>query len=412
MNRFNVLAFTHSNLGLDEIGRLHLELGQVVPCMNRLKNHLGLNEIMYLSTCNRVEFVFVTDNEVNDVFIGSFLQSFNSTWDQDVVERYVRKSKSWNGINAVNHLIEVASSVDSMVLGEREIITQVRMAYDFSKEHQLSGDMIRVVIRQTIETAKKVYTETSIATKPVSVVSLAFYKLKEKNIPRDARIIVVGSGATNTNMCRFLIKEGYHNFTIYNRTVENAEELGRFTGGAVRPLSQLAHHQEGFDILVSCTASSEPVITPAVFKKLTGDEKEKKVVVDLAIPADVDPGVLQTAQVEYIGVSLLKTIADVNLHERRKELIRVRQIIYESVEAFKEIFRMRQVELKMRAIPERVKEIRSIAVNEVFSRELSQLDPGSKEVLEKILNYMEKKYIGVPMLIAKELFAKTEENQV
>jgi glutamyl-tRNA reductase len=412
MNRFNVLAFTHSNLGLDEIGRLHLEADQVVPCMNRLKDQLAISEIMYLSTCNRVEFVFVTDNEVDDVFIGSFLRSFNPGLDNDLVTRYVSRSKSWNGINAVNHLIEVASSVDSMVLGEREIITQVRTAYDFSKAHQLSGDMIRVVVRQTIETAKKVYTETSIATKPVSVVSLAFHNLEEKNLSRDARIIVVGSGTTNTNMCRFLKKEGYRNFTIYNRTVENALELGRFTGGVVKPLSALADHTEGFDILVTCTAAAEAVITPAVFRKLAGDEQDKKVVVDLAVPADVDPKVQNLPQVDYIGVGLLKTIADVNLQERRKELIRVRQIIYEAVEAFKEIFRMRQVELKMRAIPERVKEIRSTAVNEVFSRELSQLDAGSKEVLEKILNYMEKKYIGVPMLIAKELFSRTEENQV
>ena len=105
----------------------------------------------------------------------------------------------------------------------------------------------------------------------------------------------------------------------------------------------------------------------------------------------------------------MKKIADVNLKERRKELIKVRQIIYDAVEEFKEIFKLRQVELKMRSIPEKVKEIRALAVNEVFSKELKDMDENAKQVLEKILDYMEKKYISVPMVMAKEMMTNTNE---
>ncbi len=403
MIRFNVIAFTHNSIGLDEIGKFHVESDAIVDRMNLIKQEMNLSEIMYLSTCNRVEFIFVAEEEVDGDFLALFLKAFNSVWDHARIQMYLEKAKCWNGINAVNHLIEVASSVDSMVIGEREIITQVRNAYDFSKTNNLSGDVIRVVIRQTIETAKKVYTETTIANKPVSVVSLAYHSLNEKQLELNARVVVVGAGVTNTNMCRFLKKHGFRNYIIYNRSLDKAEVLARFTGGVARPLSELKNHSEGFDILVSCTGSQDHIITSDIYKILVGKDSGKKVVIDLAIPSDLDPHLVKKYPIDHISVEYLKTIADSNLKERKKELIKVRQIIYEKVEEFKEIFKMRQVELKMRSIPERVKEIRSTAVNQVFSKELSQLDSGSKEVLDKILDYMEKKYVSVPMLMAKEM---------
>lgn len=403
MVRFNVIAFTHNSIGLDEIGKFHLETESIVDCMNKIRKEMNLTEIMYLSTCNRVEFIFVAEEKVDDDFLALFLKAFNPEWDHRRIQIYIDKAKCWNGINAVNHLIEVASSVDSMVIGEREIITQVRGAFEFSRANNLSGDIIRVVIRQTIETAKKVYTETTIANKPVSVVSLAYHSLNEKYLELDAKIIIVGAGVTNTNMCRFLKKHGFRNYTIYNRSLDNAEVLARFTGGIAKPLFELNEHSSGFDILVTCTGSQDRVITPEIYKNLIGKDESKKVVIDLAVPADLDPSLLKKYRIDYISVEFLKTIADNNLKERKRELIKVRQIIYEAVEEFKEIFKMRQVELKMRSIPERVKEIRSTAVNQVFSKELSQLDAGSKELLEKILDYMEKKYVSVPMLMAKEM---------
>lgn len=380
--------------------------------MNQLLSELDLTEIMYLSTCNRVEFIFATQLEVDDRFIHRFLLCFNSSFDEKAIDNYLEKVKHWNGVNAVNHLIEVASSVDSMVIGEREIITQVRNAYDFSREHKLSGDIIRVVVRQTIETAKKIYTQTSIATKPVSVVSLAYHKLCELKYALNARVVVVGAGTTNTNMCRFLKKHGFSNFIIYNRSLDKAEVLARFTGGIARPLSELKNHLEGFDILITCTAAHNHIIDKPIYEQLLSSEKNQKTIVDLALPSDLDPQLVQTFPIQHISVEFLKTIADANLKERKKELIKVRQIIYEAVEEFKEIFKMRQVELRMRAIPERVKEIRATAVNQVFSKELSQLDNNSKEVLDKILDYMEKKYVSVPMLMAREMLMKKEAEEI
>jgi glutamyl-tRNA reductase len=114
-----------------------------------------------------------------------------------------------------------------MIVGEREIITQVRNAFELCKKNGLTGDFIRILLRHTIETAKRVYTETTIATKPVSVVSLAYHKLRDMNISLDARFLIIGAGVTNTNMSKFLRNHGFKKFTVYNRTLSKAENLAK-----------------------------------------------------------------------------------------------------------------------------------------------------------------------------------------
>ena len=405
LERFNIIAFTHAGIGLKKLGQFHLEQEEIVTKMNALKKALHLSEIMYLSTCNRVEFIFVTANELPEHFTTQFVQNFNADWDAAYVESIQKKARLWNGINAVNHLIEVASSLDSMVLGEREIIAQVRNAYDFAHKAKLSGDTLRVIIRHTIETAKKVYTDTSISEKSVSVVSLAYRELMKKSIPLSARILIIGSGITNQNMCKFLAADGYRNFVVFNRTLENAKQLAETYNCEGKALKDLATYKNGFDVIVTCTGAAGAVLTKSIYTAILPDSKQKHII-DLAIPNDVETSVYKAFSVNYISVETLQKTADNNLLERRKELLKVRQIIFEALEEFKKIFEMRQVEIKMRDIPNRVKEIRQTAITQVFSKEIDELDEKSKAVLDKVLNYMEKKYVSVPMIMAKNMLTK------
>lgn len=405
MERFNIIAFTHAGIGLKKLGQFHLEKDEITAKMSALKKALRLTEIMYLSTCNRVEFIFVTADELPKTFLSEFIRNFNSDWDEPYVESVRKQARTWNGINAVNHLIEVASSLDSMVLGEREIIAQVRNAYDFAKEASLSGDNLRVIIRHTIETAKKVYTDTSISEKSVSVVSLAYRELMKKSIPLNARILIIGSGITNQNICKFFEEDGYRNFIVFNRTLENAKSLADKYGAEGKALKDLGTYKNGFDVIVTCTGATGAVLTKDIYNAILSDSKQKHIV-DLAIPNDVEQSVHKAFSVNYISVETLKKTSEKNLQERRKELLKVRQIIFEALEEFKTIFEMRQIEIKMRDIPNHVKKIRHIAINEVFSKEINELDEKSKEVLDKVLNYMEKKYVSVPMIMAKNMLTK------
>ena len=406
LNNFHIIAFTHRNLGVSEIGKLHIEDLMQEACLKNTKIVLGIEELMFLSTCNRVEFIFCADNLPDYDFLKRFFTTLYPDFSEDQVSYFAQNADVFSKIDAVEHMLSVASSIDSMVIGEREIITQVRNAFESSKKMQLTGDFIRLVIRQTIETAKKVYTETSIATKPVSVVSLAYHKLRDMNIPLDARVLIIGAGTTNNNMSRFLRKHGFKNFVVFNRTLANAETLAKDLKGNAYSLEDLKNYTAGFDVIITCTGSESHIITPEIYTQLLQGEQDRKVVIDIALPQDLDPKVQEHHNVSHISVEVLQKISNQNLKERSKEIQHVEEIIAEAIFDFKYLHKVRTVEIAMREVPQKVKEIREVAVNEIFKSELDLLDDNSREVLDKIIGYMEKKYMSVPMLMAKEILLK------
>lgn len=406
LDQFNIFAFTHRNIDLSEIGHLHIADDVQEERLQQVKAVLQIDELMFLSTCNRVEFIMVSQTPANETFIASFFRTLYPDFSDEQINFYVGNTERFEGQNAIEHLLSVAASIDSMVIGEREIITQVRKAFDESKRMNLTGDFIRLTIRHTIETAKRVYTETSIATKPVSVVSLAYHRLKELNVPLSARILIVGAGVTNSNMSKFLKKHGFKNFTIFNRTLAKADTLAKELSGNAFPLSELNSYNKGFDVMFICTGSDFHLISPEIYTQLLQGEMDKKIVIDLALPQDIDPTIVANNNLTHISVEYLQKISNENLKERSKEIQHVEEIIQEAIFEFKSIERIRSVELAMRAVPEKVKEIKSVAINEVFKNELNELDEKSLDVLEKVLGYMEKKYISMPMLMAKEILLK------
>jgi glutamyl-tRNA reductase len=325
--------------------------------------------------------------------------------DAELRRSFIHAAEVYDGDAAIEHVLRVASSIDSMVIGEREIITQVRSSFENCKRMELTGDFIRLLMRHTIETAKKVYTHTSISTKPVSIVSLAFHRLQELRLPLDSRVVLIGAGITNTSMARFLFKHGYRNFTVFNRTLSNGKKLADEINGKALPLSELTHFKDGFDILISCTSSEDHILSPFVYEQLLQDDVDKKVVVDLAIPYDLDPSVPELFDVKHISVDDLKLVSEANLKERAKEIEHVERILFEELAQFAHIVKLRQVELAMRDVPMKVKDIKRTAKS-VFARDIETLDPAAREVLENMLNFIEKKYMSVPMKMAKEILIK------
>lgn len=362
---------------------------------------------MYLSTCNRVEFTLVSPQEYNKNFRAAFFTALLGADRAADIALAVEKATVFIGEDVLRHSCEVAASLDSLVVGEREIITQVRNAYEQCQALGLTGDTIRVLVKKTIETAKTVYTNTDIARNPVSVVSLAYRKLKALQVPLDAKFILIGSGVTNTAMARYLKKHGYENFAVFNRTLENAHKLAVELGGTAYELPVLENYSEGFDVIVTCTASEGTVITEKIYRALVGEDRKRKVVIDLAVPNDLDPAILNNWDVNLIAVSNLNDVAAENLKERGDSVADCHAIIDNAVVEFRGQFRMRQVEIAMQSVPEKVKEIRRTALTSVFADEINGLDAHSKEVLDKVISYMEKKYISVPMKMAREIL--TEE---
>ena len=406
MELFKTIAFTHKTTELKDIGRLHIQDDELNERLSHLKTSLKLDELLYVSTCNRVEFMMVSNQELDEAFRRKFFSAFNTKWSSEEIDWAVNHSRTFEGEKSLRHLFYVSSSIDSLVVGEREIITQVREAYEKCNELNLVGDRMRLLVRSAIETAKLVYTQTQIAQNPVSVVSLAYRKLRQQEIDHPPHILIIGAGQTNQTMALYLKKAPFAKVTVFNRTLAKAQELAELLQGEARPFDALSEFREPFDILITCTGASQPIINNRLYRQFIGDDLSQKVVVDLAVPSDIEQEVLRKNNINYIGIENLKDEARKNLEQRQNELEVCKRLIQDKMNEFEHVLRELKVEISMKKIPQIVKEIRARAVTQVFQKELDELDPKSREVLEKMMEYMEKKYISVPMKMAKEIMLK------
>lgn len=408
MDSFKVIAFTHKTLPLELIGKLHLTQDEQTNVLGALKINFGFEELLFLSTCNRIELLIRSSMEINKTLIKEIALFLNSRLNNVETTSLSEAAEVYEGQQGVEHILKVASSLDSLVVGEREIITQVRKAYDFCNLLGLTGDFIRLLIKQTIETAKDIYTNTDIAKNPVSVASLAYRQLRQLGIKNDARIVFIGSGETNTILASYFQKHKFANFTVFNRTLENGKKLAALLNGKAFELSALKDFKEGFDVMVVCTSSSEVIITEEIFTTLKREGNSKKVIIDLGLPSNVHESVAKDKQVNYIDINSLKVQAEANLQLRKNEIVKCEEIILGRALQFNALYAERRIELAFGQVPKQVRAIKDLAMNEVFAKEINLLDIQGKEVLEKVLSYMEKKYNAVAIKTAKEVFLSSK----
>ena len=403
MKYLKVIAFTHKHIDLKDLGKFVICNESLESSLESVRAKFDIPEIFYVGTCNRVEFVFTAEQSLTADFVRGFIQALNLPIPQEQVDIFSSQVSVYEDIEALNHLLRISCSLESLVVGEKEILAQVRRAYETCRAAGFTGDYLRLVMNRVVKTAKEVYTNTAIARKPISVVSLAYRKLRELKMCTNSRILIIGAGETNKNISKYLQKYKYSNFAIFNRSLNNAQVLADELGGKAFGLEDLKTYKEGFDVIITCTSATEPIITEEIYQSMLNGDTSRKVIVDLAVPNDTCPKVLENNPLTFIEVHSLQEIANSNLQERYEELIFAENIIEQNIQEFKPVLKQRRVEIAMREIPEKIKEIRDTAVNRIFADEIESMDDNSREVLARVMNYMEKKYISLPMIMAKDI---------
>ena len=407
MKYLKVIAFTHKQIELKELGKLVICQENLTEKLQHLKAQFQIPEIFYLATCNRVEFVMASSEPVNKDFTQKFIDALNIGLCPMHMDTFINGASIYEDQEALNHLLRTSCSLESLVVGEKEILAQLRKAYECCREAGLTGDYLRMVMNTVVKTAKEVYTHTNISRHPISVVSLAYRKLKDLKQCSNSRVIIIGAGETNRNIAKYLQKHKFSNFAVFNRTLANAQKLAADLNGEAFDLEALKDYNKGFDVIITCTSATQPIITTEIYKTLLNGEDGKKTIVDLAVPNDTAAEVLEQFSVNYIEVNSLNEVAKKNLQERYQELVHAERIIEQNMDEFLPLLKQRRVEVAMRQVPEKIKEIKHTALNTVFADEVQGLDEQSRLILEKVINYMEKKYISVPMVMAKEIMINT-----
>lgn len=409
MQRYKIVTISHKTTHLQTLKEYLVvdasEQDYPAQTLRRIKEALGIQELLYLNTCNRVTFFFTSEHDVDNEYLLHFFKQVNPQFTDELIEKHASKVLTFEGDAAIRHLFGVAASLDSLVLGEREILGQIKQAFTLAKQYGLSGDAIRLAVDNCILFAKKIYSETRIGEKPVSVVSLAFRELLNRGISPEAKLYIIGAGQTNHLMANLLVKYGFKNVKVFNRTLAKAEELAqRFIGGKGYTLEDLSTEKDAPDFILTCTGAHGFVLNKAHFENWQVNPKVPFTIIDLAIPADTDTELLEKYSIDYIDVPSLKLLAEQNMEFRRQELVKAYALLDAFIDEFFMKFKERQLELAFSHIPQQVKELKRFAVEEVFSKDLEGVDDNAREVLDRIISYMEKKYISIPMKSAKVAF--------
>lgn len=405
---FKVITITHKTTSIQRLKDYLVDddsdetSGYPVNRLNELKESFQMEELLYLNTCNRVTFFFTNTREIDHKFLADLFHFINPAIKEDLIERHINVTQVYSGAEALEHFFSVSASLDSLIVGEREILGQIKEAYANSHKYGLCGDSIRLAIEKTIVFSKKIYNETKISEKPISVVSIAFRQILEHLPTKETPILMIGAGQSNVQLTNFLVKHGYDNIHIFNRTLEKAQVIADKTNGKAYPLSELKNFKEHFNVVISCTSAKEYVLTKETFEQLNTDINHHYTILDLAVPRDIDPRIVDAYQVNYFDVASLEERAKTNLAFRQKEVVVAKTILEGCMQEFDEVFRQRQLELALLEIPEEVKALKTKAMTEVFGKDIDQLDDNAKAVLENVMAYFEKKYIGIPMKIAKK----------
>ncbi len=314
------IAFTDENTGI---------------ALDSLKTNSGINEALLLSTCNRVEVLLVTDDA--SVAIDSakkFIAEFNNiplTQFEDSL--YIHR-----GDEAVRHVFRVASSLDSMIVGEPQILGQIKDAYKTATEKKISGVIINRLLHRTFFVAKRVRTETGIGDSAVSI-SYAAIELARKIFGDldGKRVLLIGAGEMAELAVEHLIRNRASDIRVANRTFEHGLKLARkFNGQAVR-IEELIDCLKVADIIISSTGSPGFILTHAQVKGMIRKRRNRPLFfIDIAVPRDIDPDINKLANNYVYDIDDLKGVIEDNVEERNREAIKGERIVDEAVIRFRE----------------------------------------------------------------------------
>ncbi len=402
LDGFKILTVTHRRTSLQHIEKFvvaHADEPFLREKLESLKADFGLAEMVYLATCNRVMFLFYTETATPSSFQTNFFQYLNPSLSEHFIAENVTLHE---GRAAAEHLYRVAASVDSLVVGEREILRQLREAYDRCQAWGLTGDHLRIAMQGAVVAAKEVYTDTRLGDKPVSVVSLAMREMQKAKLPKTARILMVGAGQTNVLVAKFLAKNGFHNVAVFNRTLERAQRIAKTVGGRAFGFDELDQYTEGFDCLIVCTGATKAVVDNELYIKLLAGEIGPKTIIDLSVPNNVCKEVVANHDVHFIEIEGLRALAHENRSFREREVSAATELLNRHLAEFEAAVRNRRIERALRQVPAEVKAVKEYAMNKVFKKELDVLDDSTRELLERMMDFMEKKCTGIPIKVAKQ----------
>jgi len=332
-----VVYCNHHTADLAVRERLTFSRAQLPGAYAALREAFPRSEWVVLSTCNRIEVYTAQEDPAqgpSQQDVARFFADFHhvplAEFFDDLLER--------TGPDVVRHLFQVASSLDSMVLGEPQIVAQVKEAYALAQTHAASGPLTNSLFQRALNVAKRVRSETRLAEGRVSIASVAIGDFGQRIFDRfdDKKVLVIGAGEMAVETLRYLEAEGARQVIVTNRTGERAEQLAADCGGTASPFEELDRLLAEADVIVSTTGATPPLVDRARFERIRKQTSAKAVLVlDLGVPRDFEPAVANIDENVFLFcIDDLEAVCEKNRRARVREVERALAIVDQETEKF------------------------------------------------------------------------------
>ncbi len=399
-----LLGVNHKKTPLEVREKLALSSGYEEP-LAALGAIDGLREYYLLSTCNRVEILVSTDDaEAVEKKLAGFL--FGDALSPDEYEKHLY---CYRDAEAIHHLFMVAASLDSMIVGESQILGQLKEAYRWSSEKKCTGPILNKLLHKSFSVAKRVRSETRIGSSAVSI-SYAAIELAKKIFGSldDKRVLLIGAGEMAELAAEHLVGNGARDVVVANRTLERALDLAkRFNGRAVG-LDELLEQLGQVDIIVSSTGAPGIILHRDDVKPLMRNRRNKPLFfIDIAVPRDLDPALNDLDNVYLYDIDDLNNVVELNKAERDKEAIKASRIVDEEALKFKDWQAGLAVTPTLAALREKGNTIARMELERTLPR-LQGLSAKERKSVEKMASAIVSKLLHDPMLFLKSESCKDQ----
>jgi glutamyl-tRNA reductase len=367
-----------------------------------------VKEAFFISTCNRMEVLFTTSTL--DQGIGQVVRHLAALYDETpgALKPYLY---IYLDHEAVKHLFRVACSLDSMVVGEPQILGQIKRAYRDAVEAKTSGVILNRLLHRSFSVAKRVRTETQIGSSAVSI-SYAAVQLAKKifhNL-QGKKAMLVGAGEMAELAAEHLLGQGVSEIVVANRTLNRALALARRFKGITVPLEELGQELSRVDIIISSTGSPEPVISAQQVKtQMRGRRNRPLFFIDIAVPRDIDPEVNRIDNVYLYNIDDLQNIVEINRTQRQKEATRAEHIIEAEALKFEGWLRTLEVVPTIVSLRRKAEEIRTTEILRTYGN-LHSLPEEQMEAIEVLTRSIVNKLLHDPILFLKRTSARARKD--
>jgi len=394
-----VVGLNHKIADVEVREKLAFQGDKLEEGLIRFRELPGIEEAMIISTCNRVElYANIQDTPQATESIKSFLSAFHNinrgSLDNSL---YI-----YDDMQAVRHAFRVAASLDSMVLGEPQILGQLKDAFELALSKKTTGILLNKLMKKAISVAKRVRTETKIAENAVSISFAAVELGKKIFTDLSTRVfMLLGAGEMAELAARHLIGNGVKEVLVSNRTYDRACDLAEEFNGRPVKFEEFIHEMAGTDIMICSTGAPHYILTKGQMQKVMKERKQRQVfIIDISVPRNIDPAINDLENVYLYNVDDLQGVVDSNMFERQKEAEKAEKIIAEELETFVKWQASLDSVPTIIALREKADEIRKEELDKLFGK-FSNLGEKEREAIEYMATAIMNKLIHPPTAALK-----------